>query len=324
MNKFHLRARIVFIFSTIVSVFFTGWAQTDLNLTTPPAIASIFGKGVVSDQFGNRDMAISPDGQDFFYTLQYRGGFGLSVIMHSKLSKGKWTKPEVAFFSGQYSDLEPAFSPDGQRLYFVSNRPIDGNPKKDFDIWYVSKNNNKWSHPVRLDAPVNTEKNEFYPSIARSGNIYFTREMPGSDEDIVFCRFNNMSYDTAQSLPDEINSAGGEFNAFVDPDEKYIIYTAYKRKGNIGTGDLYISFKDSIGSWKESVNMGQKINGNGLTYCPYISPDRKCFFYSSSKAMFTFPFERPMKIDEIKAMLDSASNGWDNIYWIQAKEWINQ
>ena len=324
MNKSHLRARTVLIFNTIICVFYSGWAQMDLNLSTPPSIASIFGKGAISDEFGNRDMAISPNGQDFFYTLQYRSGFGLSVIMHSKLIKGKWTKPEVAYFSGQYSDLEPAFSPDGLRLYFVSNRPIDGNLKKDFDIWYVSKNNSEWSHPVRLDAPVNTEKNEFYPSITRSGNIYFTREMPGNDEDIVYCRFKNMSYDTAQSLPDVINSAGGEFNAFVDPDEKYIIYTAYKRKGNIGTGDLYISFKDPVGNWKESVNMGQQINGNGLTYCPYISPDRKSFFFSSSKAMFTFPFERPMKIEEIKTTLNSASNGWDNIYWIQAKEWIKQ
>jgi Tol biopolymer transport system component len=48
-------------------------------------------------------------------------------------------KPEVAPFSGRYKDLEAAFSPDGQTVYFSSDRPTTDNPqKKDFDIWRLS------------------------------------------------------------------------------------------------------------------------------------------------------------------------------------------
>ena len=322
MLKDFFSVRVLVVIIPILFIGHIGRSQASIDLKAPPPVASLFAKEFVSDQFGNRDMAISPDGKELFYTLQYRGGFALSVIMHSSRVKGIWTKPEVAFFSGQYADLEPAFSPDGQKLYFSSNRPIDTNSKKDFDIWYMTKKNNLWTSPVRMKSPVNTEKNEFYPSVTRSGTIYFTREVPGKDEDIVYCRFVNEIYDTAVSLPESINSSGAEFNAYIDPDEQFIIYTAYKRKGNIGSGDLYISYKDNTGNWNESINMGNAINGVGLTYCPYVSPDKKSFFFSSSREVFQFPFEKPKKMKEIRALLAGVGNGWDNIYWVEAKQWI--
>jgi len=317
-----VRVRLIAVLFSILSIQIIGLSQGVIDLKAPPPMASIFAKNFVSDECGNRDMAISPDGNELFYTLQYRSGFALSVIMHTKKVKGKWTKPKVAFFSGQYADLEPAYSPDGQKLYFSSNRPIDANSKKDFDIWYIAKMNNEWTNPVHMKSPVNSDKNEFYPSVTRSGTIYFTREMSGRDEDIVYCRFLNELYDTAISLPEVINSSGAEFNAYIDPDENFIVYTAYKRKGNIGSGDLYISYKDSAGNWQTSANMGNAINGTGLTYCPYVSPDKKSFFFASSREVFKFPFENPKKIKEIKALTAGVSNGWDNIYWVDAKAWI--
>ena len=111
-------------------------SQTSISLKEyfdqpgPGTSPALFAPGIVSDQYGNRDMAISPNGDELFYTIQYRGGFAFSVIMHSKKVNNKWSSPEVAFFSGQYNDEEPAFSPDGTKLYFSSNRPITGTEKK--------------------------------------------------------------------------------------------------------------------------------------------------------------------------------------------------
>ena len=282
----------------------------------------LFAPGIVSDEYGNRDMAISPNGDELFYTIQYRGGFAFSVIMYSKKVNSKWTSPEVASFSGQYNDEEPAFSPDGKKLYFSSNRPVTGTEKKDYDIWFITKEKELWSEPQNIGTAVNTSKDEFYPSVAKSGNIYFTRQMEGKDEDIVMCRYNNNKYDTAVSLPDAINTKGGEFNAFVDPDEQFIFFTGYKRKGNIGTGDLFISRRNSKGEWEEAKNLGDKINGTGNTYCPYVSPDKKYFFFTSSRGIFKTPFEKKQDFKGLKSFMNSPWNGWDNIYWIEAKEII--
>lgn len=174
-----------------------------------------------------------------------------------------------------------------------------------------------------MGSPVNTSQVEFYASVTKTGNIYFTRQMEGKGEDIVMCRFSNNQYDTAVSLPDAINSKGGEFNAFVDPNEQYIIFTGYKRNGNFGTGDLFISTKNKNGEWTEAKNLGDEINGEGLTYCPYVSPDNKYFFFTTSRGIFKTPFNKKQNLKQLKSFMRSPLNGWDNIYWMEAKEIIN-
>src|SRR3954454_18539848 len=144
------------------------------NQEPPSDSAKLFAPGTISNEFGNRDMAISPDGNEIFYTMQHARGL-ISVIMHTKKANGKWSTPEVASFSGIYNDLEPAFSPDGNKLFFVSNRALTNEGKtKDYDIWFVTKENGEWVQPQNVGTPVNSEKDEFYPSITKQGDIYFT------------------------------------------------------------------------------------------------------------------------------------------------------
>jgi Tol biopolymer transport system component len=116
-----------------------------------------------------------------------------------------------------------------------------------------------------------------------------------------------------------VNSEGGEFNAFVDPDEQYILFTGYKRKGNYGTGDIFISKRNEKGEWQEAKNIGDKVNGAGLTYCPYVSPDKKYLFFTSSRGIFKTPFTVPQNSKNLKKLMNSPLNGWDNIYWIETK-----
>src|ERR1700712_164945 len=111
---------------------------------------AIFGPGIISDGLANRDMAISPSHDELFYTLQY--GTQFNAILYCKKVNSQWTNPVIAWFSGKYGDLEPSFSPDGKRLYFTSNRPVTdtGKEAKDFDIWYIQKDVNKWGTPVNM------------------------------------------------------------------------------------------------------------------------------------------------------------------------------
>src|SRR6478735_5026823 len=111
---------LIILFFCFESVFAQPGIQF-YNTDTP----KVFGPGIISDGFSNRDMALSPDGNDLYYTLQWSYGL-FSVILHSKKINGEWTKPETASFSGRFNDLEPAYSPDGQKLYFTSNRSLPG------------------------------------------------------------------------------------------------------------------------------------------------------------------------------------------------------
>ena len=318
-----MQNRIAIIILIIVFSFKSGYSQKMDWFNHISSSPQLFGSGIISDESGNRDMAISPNGNELMYTLQYKNGT-FSTIIYSKKSNGKWSSPEIISFSGRFNDLEPAYSPDGKRIYFSSNRPIDdSNKSKDYDIWYSEKiNGTIWSNPIHLDSMVNTSKNEFYPSIGKSGSIYFTREMEGKDEDIVSCQWNENHFEKAVSLPETINSNGAEFNAYVDADESMILFTAYKKPSNFGQGDIYVSFKSIDGTWLPSKNLGNKINDKGLTYCPYISPDKKYFFFTSNR-WSPPPFAEKQNIKSLKKLLRTPLNGWDNIYWLDAKEIFN-
>lgn len=276
----------------------------------------IFGRNVISDGLQNRDMAISPDGTEIFYTIQHRYGV-VSVIMAARVNRGEWPEPVVAEFSGQFNDLEPAFSPDGTRLYFASNRPVqNGDSSNDYNIWYVTKERGQWVKPRNPGFPVNTEKNEFFPSLAKNGNLYFTRQMPGQGEDIVVCRFLDGKYLEAESLPGTISTEGDEFNAYVDPDERFIIFSGFRRPDGFGEADLYISRRGDTGAWEESENLGRRINSDGMDYCPFVSPDRKYLFYTSRRTAFILPLAQGTSVSELRKVLQDSGNGFDDIYWV--------
>ena len=136
-----------------------------------------------------RDLALNES--EAYFTAQSPLG-EVSVIMVSRKIRNKWRKPKIAAFSGSYGDLEPFLSLDGKRLYFASNRPLntDDTAVKDYDLWMVKRDDpkSKWSDPINLGNDINTEHNEFYPSLTSSGTLYFTSDRPGSKgkDDIFF------------------------------------------------------------------------------------------------------------------------------------------
>src|SRR5262249_58190426 len=95
-------------------------------------------------------------------------------ILVSRLRDGAWTKPEIAPFSGRYSDIDPTLSPDGKQLFFASTRPTEGTePRKDFDLWVVERQGTGWGEPRNLGAPVNSSGSESTTSVTADGTLYF-------------------------------------------------------------------------------------------------------------------------------------------------------
>lgn len=286
-----------------------------------PGSPSLFMEGEVSTNVSERDMAISPDGTEMYYTLLANQNAFSTILYKRKLSNTKWSAPEVASFSGKFGDLEPAFSADGKKLFFSSNRPTIGSTLKDYDIWFVEKVNDKWSEPKNIGVPINTDKDEFYPSLGTSGNLYFTATYNKGvgKEDIYIAEFKNDSYSDPVALDTAVNSKLYEFNAFVSPDEQMIFFTSYGRKDDMGGGDLYVSMKSVEGKWLPAKNI-KMLNTKKLDYCPYISPDKKSFFFTSSRHTLKSSYDKPVTYQELLKTYNSASNGSENIYWISMEK----
>lgn len=310
---------IRFIITLLVATPLLSAAQAKLPaLNSPPSKLALFGEGSISTNINERDFALSPDGSEIFYTISTPKSTFQTIVYSKKNSKGEWSAPEVAPFAGEFSDLEPAFSADGNTLFFASNRPLTGNQPKDFDVWKVTRTSGGWAKPENLGAIVNTETDEFYPSVARNGNLYFTGNYPGGPgrEDIYVSEFRNNQYQKPVALDTAVNSRFYEFNAFVDPNEQYIIYTSYGRKDDSGGGDLYIAMKDANGKWKPAKNLVE-LNSKQLDYCPFVSPDGKTLFFTSERHQLPASFNGSKATSQkIKEINNSVLNGSGNIYWI--------
>ncbi len=291
-----------------------------LGQNNPGMTARLFAPGLVSSPWTERDAALSPDGNDFFYSL--KGPEKYSIIRVQR-ENNRWQAPEVASFSGHpgYNDIEPCFSPDGNRLYFVSDRPVEGTgDAKDYDIWYVQRIPEGWSEPQNLGAPVNTPANEFYPSFTRTNILCFTAEYESSigGEDIWESQFADGKFLPPVNLGDSINTKGGEFNSFIAPDGSFLIFGSTGWGKGLGSGDLWISFRKTDGSWTRARNMGPKVNSSSFEYCPSLTPDGKFLFFTSNRPPRSADANERLTYQDISARLDSPFNGSQNIFWIDA------
>ncbi|WP_422358939.1 hypothetical protein [Reichenbachiella sp.] len=277
----------------------------------------LFMEGKVSTPYKERDMTISPDGNHLLYSIHSYND-DQRMIVEMKKKEDQWNEPSVVSFSGISKDIEPMFSPDGNRLFFASDRPMfDGDESKDYNIWYVDKIEMGWSSPVSLDTLINTSGEEFFPSVSNNGTLYYTatRSDTKGKEDIYYSLLNDGKFTKPTSLDSAINTATYEFNSFIDPDERYLIFSSYKRPDGFGGGDLYISYKkDDV--WQPAVNLGNKINSSKLDYCPFVSADGKTFYFTSSRKDFV----QVKTVSELREALNSPKNGFDDIYTVRMDE----
>jgi hypothetical protein len=99
---------------------------------------ALFAEGTISTGDFDLNSALTPDGHALYFT-KAAIDTKLGVIVVSHFRKRKWQTPEVASFSGRYTDYDPFVTAEGSKLFFCSDRPALGKEKRDFDIWYVDK-----------------------------------------------------------------------------------------------------------------------------------------------------------------------------------------
>lgn len=297
-----------------------------LGQKTPGNEPELFAPGIISTGLYTRDVAMTPDGNEFYYCVAV-GGFSYATILYTKQVDGRWTEPEVAphMDNPNVMNFEPCISPDGQKFFFLSNRPdttVGEEEPGDQDIWVMDRKGNTWSEPYNLGEPVNSDAEEYFPSVTKDGTIYFTRSPKGSRiSNIYRAKLVNGQYQEPEKLGPEVNSGRSQYNAYVAPDESYIIVPTVGREDSFGGTDYYISFRKADDTWIGPVNMGEKINTRrGAEYSPYVSPDGKYFFFMAVRTDDEEDASPAGKLTYKKLLTyhNSPQRGSSDIYWISA------
>jgi Tol biopolymer transport system component len=281
----------------------------------------VFAPGAISTGDFESHPAFTPDGRTLYY-LKDNPAFTFWTIVVSQWRGGRWGEPEVAPFSGRFSDADPFVTADGKKFFFISSRPVAGasadKPKDDLDIWVMERTSKGWGEPANLGAPVNSAGNEWYPTVAADGTIYFGSDRAGGkgQTDLYRCRFAEGKYAEAENLGDAVNTRFNEFEPYVAPDQSYLIFMA-ARQGGVGGSDLWVSY-NRAGKWTEAKNLGDRVNTPGSEYSPKVSPDGKYFFYSSTglRGAWDATPAKPLNIRDLTARLRAPQNGLGDIYQV--------
>ncbi|WP_420602458.1 hypothetical protein [Flagellimonas sp.] len=278
--------------SILLTAFQTSAQKSQLDYlgqTVPGLEAVLFHNGgLVEHPKGEKrsfNVSFSPDGKEMFFSYYKATKEKPDPTYEIKTFKqinGVWTGPKTASFSGQYSDVDINFSPDGDYIFFASDRPQPNS--KGLDIYYSIKTENGWSEPIYAGTNVNTNYGEVYPSISKEKNLFFRSSRQGGygNDDIYRAEWVNGNFVNVKNLGPNVNSVYGESNSVIAPDESYILFcTSRPEGGNIQ--QIYISFQIGENIWTKAVSVGQEINTEAGAGSPTLSPDAKYLFFKKTK-----------------------------------------
>jgi hypothetical protein len=294
----------------------------------PGLTPELFAPGFISTGIFERDVAMTPDGREFYFSAGFRS---VTTIMVTRVVNGAWTAPEVASFATDpaYFYMEPCVSHDNRRIFFLTTRPRAGQAPKpgwgNNSIWVADRRaDGSWGEPYDLGPPVNGPDLTYFPSVTKDGTLYFSRaKTPGKDSAIYRSRLVAGRYQEPERLPEAVNGTGLVFNAFVAPDESYLIAGVEGREDATPPkkANYYVFFRNADGTWNAGVNMGPSVNDPANTQqSAYVSPDGRYFFFSSNA-----PAAPPLASlaglthARLAELNSSPRNGNSDIYWVDAR-----
>lgn len=268
-----------------------------LGQAEPTDGPAMFAPGIVSlNLYYNEHspVVVSPDGTEMYWGLPYR-----EPIMRSRLVDGRWSAPEPAPFNSSYTDGEAIFSPDGQRIYFLSTRPLTPGGDTDTEhVWFVDREGHEWSEPHPASAAVNAFSHHWLISVTRDGTLYFSASAEGGfgDKDIYRAPMVDGVHQTPENVGPVINTAGTDHTPFIAPDESYLIFASRGHAPADGRFHLYISYRDPDGGWLPPQILDSVTRSLFEPLCPAVTPDGRFMFFVASGDIWW------VKADFIEAM----------------------
>jgi len=257
-----------------------------LGQKPPGRVPELFAPKLISTDRSEIGSVFSPDHDEFYFTT-WTQETGTKIMVVRRVDD-VWIAPELASFSNHPSDVDVAISSDGKKVFFGTRRPRPGevqDSRDGFDIWYANRTETGWAKEESLGPVVNSGNSQVYPSLTRDGTLYFqaVRDEGYGKADIYRSRLIDAVYQIPENLGPIVNSEHYEGDVYIAPNESYMIVSIYGREDDFGDGDLYISFRDSGGTWSSPRNMGPDINSEKRDFCPMLTPDGNYLFFSSKR-----------------------------------------
>lgn len=214
---------------------------TDSTFAEPRQFSSRLSE--VNKNTGNA--SITQNGTEIYFTrndnvLNKQDAYSLQLFRAESAGSDRWKSADkLSFCSPNYNFMHPAISPDGQTLFFVTNK---AGGEGGTDIWVTQRKGDDWERPENLGPVVNTPSNEGFPFFDGEGRLYFcSKGHPGFGGFDIFVTEKDASgnWSLPRNLGKPLNSPLDDISIYITPDQRSGMFTS-SRSG--GDDDIYLFY----------------------------------------------------------------------------------
>lgn len=190
--------------------------------------------------------------------------------------------------NSEYADISPLISSDGKTLYFIRKDHPENTKRKKQDIWYATMDAaGNWTKAKNLGKPINNAVHNNIISVSPDGN---TLLVSGVYDEQGGYKKRGISIssrtNTGWEIPKEVTiknyyNRSNLFGICMSADRQKLIMALERDEGEGGL-DLYVSFLQKDGTWKEPVSLGKTLNAFGAETAPFMAADDKTLYFSSN------------------------------------------
>jgi outer membrane protein OmpA-like peptidoglycan-associated protein len=203
-------------------LFISTWDPTTKGWSTPESLKVV---NTLENEGAN---AVAADGSMIAFMACGRSdGAGSCDLYFWQRKDGVWQRPvNAGGINSPVWDGHPALTPDGNGVYFSSERPGGLGGK---DIWYTERHGDRWTRPMNLGSPINTPGNEESPFLYYDGRtLYFMSDgHPGlGDTDLYVSTREGSEWSAPKNLGYPINTHRHEGALAIHPNREYAYYTS--------------------------------------------------------------------------------------------------
>ena len=182
--------------------------------------------------------------RNIFYITRSSKTFGKDNLIQLDLfsipfenSKGKIAVP-LSINGQNYSTMHPSVSPDGNRLYFSSDRPggFGG-----MDLYFVNiLEDNKLGNPVNLGPDINSSLDEVFPFSFSDKILFYSSNKNQETKELNIKMAKHLIEKRWEifNLKSPFNSSEDDFSFSLDKNLKFGLFTSKREEGK-GDDDLY-------------------------------------------------------------------------------------
>ena len=255
--------------------------------------SAVFMKNSLKNEYNIGPLSFSPDNRMVVYTKNNfvdgtrhipSGGMELSLYVAQVNANGDWVDARpFPFNSPNYNTGFPSFSPEGDALYFASDR-ADG--YGGYDLYVSFYRDGRWGAPENLGPVVNSPGNEISPYFDGRMLFFSSDWHPGfGGYDVFRAEESGQRWSRIFHLGNAVNSPRDDYG-FIYDSFRNQGYLSSNREGGRGNEDIYKVFKsaDNIIIRVRNASDGRPI-GNALID---FSKCREGTYRTDQQGMYSF------------------------------------